>query len=218
MEKERTEREEKKYRKKRREGKILYYLLRVIKWTLRVKTIKSDKIDDDKTYIFGVWHQKVSFAVLFLTYLKKKTSLVSPSRDGEVLEQVLKGFGYDVIRGSSRDGGVRALLKIVKMIKNGYTYGTALDGPMGPIFKVKPGAIYAASKTGVEIIPMGGAYKNKYVFEKAWDKFHFPMPFTKTVVVFGDPIKIPKDANPDDYLEIVNEAINSCSKVAEENL
>lgn len=199
-------------------GNRLYYLIKIINSTIRWKKVIHEDIVNDDSNIYAFWHQKIFFPTVSLYHVEKKTTLVSPSRDGEILESVLKKYGYEVIRGSSRDGNIKSLVSMMKALKKGYSLGFAVDGPQGPIFQIKPGIIYMSQKTGAKIIPVGGAFKWKYEFAKAWDKFHLPLPFTKAVLYLGKPIEIPKDANPDDYLDIVNDAINYANDRAKELL
>ena len=68
--------------------------------------------------------------------------------------------------------------------------GTPVDGPKGPIFQVKHGMIYISQKSGVPIVPMGVAYSKKWIFNKTWDKFQLPKPFSRGVVIFGTPYNV----------------------------
>lgn len=208
----------KKIEKYREMGNKIYYLIKIINSTIRWKKVVHEDINPDDTNIYAFWHQKIYFPTVSLHHVKKKTTLVSPSRDGEMLESILTKFGYEVIRGSSRDSNVKSLVVMMKALKKGYSLGFAVDGPLGPIFQIKPGIVYMAHKTGAKIVPVGGAFKWKYQFEKAWDKFHLPLPFTKAVLYLGKPIEIPSDANPDDYIQMVNDAINEANDKAKELL
>lgn len=199
-------------------GNRLYYIIRILNSTVRWKKIVHESIKGDDANIYAFWHQKIFFPTVNLHHVKKKTTLVSPSRDGEMLQSILNKFGYEVIRGSSRDNSVKSLVVMIKALKEGFSLGFACDGPLGPIFEVKPGIIYMAQKTGAKIIPVGGAFKWKYQFEKAWDKFQLPLPFTKGIFYLGEPIEIPKDGNVDDFLKVIDDAINNANKKAEELL
>lgn len=199
-------------------GKKLYYIIKILNSTIRWKRVIHPDIKAEDVNIYAFWHQKIYFPVVGLTHLPKKTSLVSPSRDGEMLESILMKYGYEVIRGSSRDANVKSLVTMMKALKNGYSLGFAVDGPLGPIFEIKPGIVYMAQKTGAKIIPLGGAFKWKYEFQKAWDKFHLPLPFTKAVLYMGKPIEVPKDANQEEYMELINKAINEANDRAKELL
>jgi len=206
-----TEIEKKAYQKYHRYGNYIYKILKVLMMTLDFKIQGADKINETENCIYVFWHQKLFFPTVGFGSLKKKAALVSPSRDGEVMAAVLERYGYKVIRGSSNDRNIQSLIRMIKKLKQGYHLGLAADGPQGPIFRIKPGIVYMAMKTGKKIVPIGGAFKHKYVFQKAWDKFHFPYPFTRAAVVVGDPLTVPSDADPKEYAERINQEINKAN-------
>lgn len=207
--------EKKAYRKYRRYGNYIYKVLRFLMMTLDFKIQDADKISETENYIYVFWHQKLFFPTVGFQGIKKKLALVSPSKDGEILASVLENYGYETIRGSSNDRNIQSLIQMIKKLKQGYNLGLAADGPQGPIFRIKPGIVYMAMKTGKKIVPLGGAFQHKYVFKKAWDKFHFPYPFTRAVVVVGDPLTVPPDADMEAYSELINQEINRVNDRAE---
>ncbi|MEG1337553.1 lysophospholipid acyltransferase family protein, partial [Cetobacterium sp.] len=124
-------------------------------------------------------------------------------------------MGFTIVRGSSGKDSIKSVLKLIKLVKNGYSAGTPLDGPKGPIYQVKPGMIYLAQKSEKAILPVGVAFSDKWIFEKAWDKFQMPKPFSKMVCIIGDPIFIPKEAEKEDYLDIIRDELLELDKEAE---
>jgi lysophospholipid acyltransferase (LPLAT)-like uncharacterized protein len=207
--------EKKKYR---RYGIILYFLLKLISKTLKIEVKRSSKIDLNNNYIYGFWHNKLIIASVCLDYYEKKAGLASPSNDGELIAVTLEKFGFQVVRGSSDQQPVRSILALAKLVKQGYSAGTPVDGPKGPIYKVKPGMLFLAQKSGKLMIPVGGAYSKCWTFEKSWDKFQFPKPFSKVVCIEGDPMEIPKGADLDEYALILEKEINRLDKEAEVQL
>ena len=69
----------------------------------------------------------------------------------------------------------------------------AADGPLGPIYKAKPGPTFLAKKSGVLLLPVGGAIGRGFRMDQ-WDRFEIPMPFTRAVIVAGEPIAVPPNA------------------------
>ncbi len=201
-------------------GNILYYILRIIFLTLDVKIIGAEKeIDGKKSYVCGMWHNKLLVILLCLKALKKRAGLASPSKDGELISVPLEKMGYRMVRGSSGKDSVKSLVQIIKLIKNeGYSLGTPLDGPKGPVYEVKPGMVYVAQKSGKQLILVGGAYSKKWVFSKTWDKFQLPKPFSKVVCVVGKPIDVPTDADPKEFSEIVREKLIELNEEAEKEI
>lgn len=201
-------------------GNILYYLLKVIFLTLDVKILGAeDKIDGNKSYVCGMWHNKLLVILLCLKALKKRAGLASPSKDGELISVPLEKMGYKMVRGSSGKESVKSLVQIIKLVKNeGYSLGTPLDGPKGPVYEVKPGMIYAAQKSGKQLVLVGGAYSKKWVFTKTWDKFQLPKPFSKVVCMVGEPIDVPADADPKEYGEFIREKLMELDEKAEQEI
>ena len=207
---------EKETKKYRRYGLILYYLLKLVGKTLKVKLIRNDKVrENEESYIFAFWHNKLVIPSLCLDYIEKRAVLASPSKDGELISVPLEKMGFHMVRGSSDKNSTSSLISLIRLIKQGYSIGTPVDGPKGPIYEVKPGMIYLAQKGRKYIVPIGGAYKDKWIFKKAWDKFQFPKPFTTMVFLMGDPIEIPKDADIDIYCELLKNKLNELDREAE---
>ncbi len=142
---------------------------------------------EGRNFIFAFWHGRQ-----FLLFLHHRDcNLVVPaseSRDGEIQARILKRFGCDVVRGSSKRKGARALLGLVDGLKKGKNTALAVDGPRGPIYEVKQGVTYLAGKLDKVIIPMASSAKRSWILEKIWDKYLLPVPFTQGVIVYGDPI------------------------------
>ncbi|MCS5421625.1 lysophospholipid acyltransferase family protein [Psychrilyobacter piezotolerans] len=170
-------------------GLLIYYILRILSKTYKVQKISAEgAMNKNAVYVF--WHNKTVSVTVIMDKIKKKAALASASKDGELISIPLEKFGYKVIRGSSGRDGVKGLLKMVKLMKDGYSVGTPVDGPKGPVYKVKPGMLFLAQKSGKKLVPIGTASKNKWVFEKTWDKIELPKPFSKIVYILGDPINI----------------------------
>lgn len=206
-------------KKFKRYGIILYYLLKIISKTLKVKVIMSEKIDLEDNYVCGFWHNKLIGASLTLTnFTKKRAVLASPSKDGELIAVPLEKLGFTIVRGSSGKDSIKAVLKLVKLIKSGYSAGTPLDGPKGPMYEVKPGMIYLAQKSNKAIVPIGIAFSRKWVFTKTWDKFQLPKPFSKLICIIGDPIFIPEEDKKEDYVDLIKERLMELDRQAEEKL
>jgi len=182
-------------------GLILYYFMKFLSKTYKVEKISSDGVINENA-VYVSWHNKIVPITVILNKLEKKAALASASKDGELISVPLERFGYKVIRGSSGRDGVKGLLQMVKYLKEGYVVGTPVDGPKGPVYKVKPGMLYLAQKSGKPIIPIGAASKSKWVFAKTWDKIEIPKPFSKIVCILGEPIYVEKD---EDLREVAQE-------------
>ena len=148
-------------------------------------------------YIAACWHSRI----LIMTYYFRKIRaalLVSSSKDGEIIARVLQRQGYETIRGSTSKGGLRAMVQQIKSMKKYKIPGAITpDGPRGPRFKVQPGIITLAKKTGYPIIPLTYSAKKIKVFA-SWDHFIIPFPFTKCRLEYGEPVYVPKNISKDE--------------------
>ena len=149
---------------------------------------------DSRKFIFAFWHSRI----LLVSYLYKHSdgiALVSRSDDGEIIARILERQGTTTVRGSTKKGGLRALAQHIKLLKTTGNLGAVIpDGPQGPRFKVQPGVITLAKKTGCPIIPITYSARRVKIFN-SWDRFILPAPFTRCRVIYGDPVHVPPDAD-----------------------
>jgi lysophospholipid acyltransferase (LPLAT)-like uncharacterized protein len=143
--------------------------------------------------IYAVWHGRI----LLLPYLygwRRARVLASRSRDGELLSRFVTRFGLEAVRGSSSRGGAEALRLLVRSLVEGRDVVVVPDGPRGPRETVKPGIVALARLSGAPIVPMGVGASAAWRL-KSWDEFQIPRPFARCVLRFGDPIRVPADAD-----------------------
>nr|AIA16649.1 protein of unknown function (DUF374) [uncultured bacterium] len=197
-------------------GLLAYYFSALLHKTLRVKVVASKDYQRDKPYLFAFWHGKQLLPVLQLRNNHKTEGavLVSSSRDGDLLEVWLKKLGYEVIRGSSRKQNISALTSMIRKLKMGYSIGFGIDGPIGPIYKVKPGMTHMAQKFNIGIIPVGTAFSRKWVIDKAWDKYEIPKPFSDAILYLGQPLYIDKEVDLEIYNRLLEQRIDEAEAEA----
>ena len=137
------------------------------------------------------WHQHELFCARYLLLQMRRGLklgfLVSPSVDGEVPAMIATRLGAQVIRGSSTRTGARALRDYYQLlVKEGVSPVITPDGPKGPRFRFKSGAILLAQISGRPMLPM--AYAASRAWLVAWDKFVIPWPFSRIAVSIGAPV------------------------------
>ena len=129
----------------------------------------------------------------------KACFLVSGSVDGDVPERVARAWGAEVIRGSANKSGALAMRDMQQMMQRGYSIVTTADGPRGPRYEFKAGAVMMARIGGTPIVPMAAAADRAWYLRR-WDRFMIPKPFARVTVGVGEPIDIGRDV-PLDELE-----------------
>lgn len=168
--------------------------------TLRVRYLgvseREGRLPRRPSGIFVFWHQRL-FAFAGLFRHAGFQAVVSRHGDGEMLARVLRRLGIGAIRGSTARGGSRAILEIIKSFDPRSTYlAITPDGPRGPRFSFRDGAVYIASRTGLPLYPVAVSYRRSLSLP-TWDGFIVPCPFTKTLVRLGTGIEVPRDLDRD---------------------
>ena len=208
---------------------VLRGVIRLLTMTYRVEKVIGAEIIDayigtDVLCAPCYWHQHhVVGSTLIRSWVKrgfKACFLVSGSVDGDVPERIARAWGAEVIRGSANQSGALALRDMQRMMKSGYSIVTTADGPRGPKYELKTGAILMARIAGVPIIPIACAADRAWYLDR-WDHFMVPKPFARIVLAIGEPYQIPADA-PLDSLEPhrvnVQEAVMSLMAESEAQL
>jgi len=158
--------------------------------TLRIrffgnKNYFPDKIRKSENSIFCFWHSQI-FPLIFTHRNKKIGVLVSRHRDGEIISKILKTFKFNVARGSFQKKGEIGFLTLRKFLKKGLNVAITPDGPRGPRWVFKEGAIFLSKETNKKIVLVGTGY-SKFIEFKSWDKFKLPLPFSKVSIYISKP-------------------------------
>jgi lysophospholipid acyltransferase (LPLAT)-like uncharacterized protein len=141
------------------------------------------------------WHQHQLYCGKYLVEQRARGLvvgwLISPSVDGELGAMMVRRFGAAVIRGSSTHTGARALRDYYQaLVKDNICPAITPDGPRGPRFKFKPGALLLAQMSGRPILPMSYAASHAWLIK--WDRFVIPMPFSRIALAIGPPVYVPR--------------------------
>ncbi len=174
-----------------------YWSIRLIGLSLRWRIEGWEHFDSirsaGKRIIYAFWHGRI----LCGTYFWRGRGIVvmtSRNKDGEYIARVIRRFGYGAARGSSSRGGGRALVEMARELRRGADVAFTIDGPRGPRYTAKPGAVWLASRTGNPIMPFHFSAERKWEFS-SWDQFQIPVPFTRVLLAIAPPIYVPPDAD-----------------------
>lgn len=137
--------------------------------------------------ILAHWHGD-ELALVQLVKRYNIGTITSTSKDGELMDQVLKLLGAATSRGSSTRGGVGALKGIINILRRGHNISFAVDGPKGPIHQVKPGVFEVSRLQAVPLYAGGVACENAIRFPRSWNQTYFPKPFARVVIVWRGPL------------------------------
>jgi len=182
---------------------VFFLLIKLIGRTIKFEIEGWDNWEaasrDGKIPIYTFWHNRVFLA----TYFWRRRGIVvmtSQSFDGEYIARFIQRFGYGAARGSSTRGATGAIVEMVRLMRTGCPTAFTIDGPKGPRYVAKMGAVLLAKKTGNPILPFTITARKSWEAKKSWDGFQTPKPFTRARVYIARPIYVPSDAT-DEVLE-----------------
>ncbi|HEV8482141.1 MAG TPA: lysophospholipid acyltransferase family protein [Blastocatellia bacterium] len=187
---------------------FFFVLIKCICSTLRWEVRGAEHLDSilgsEHRAIFTFWHSCIFTA----TWLWRKRGIVvmsSRSRDGEFTGRFIKRFGYGTARGSSSRGASRALAEMAACLEHGIDVAFTIDGPRGPAYVAKAGAVTLARHTGQAILPFHITARRR-IRLGSWDRLQIPLPFTRALALVGKPIYVGRDAAAGD-LELKQSAL-----------
>ena len=122
--------------------------------------------------------------------------LISEHRDGELIAVTMAHWGYGAVRGSTKRGAVKGARGMLRAARAGYDLAISPDGPRGPREVLQEGVVDLARMSGLPIVPV--TYSARWAKRFAsWDGFLLPLPGARVVVLWGEPVWIPRDADAD---------------------
>jgi lysophospholipid acyltransferase (LPLAT)-like uncharacterized protein len=169
-----------------------FFLIKFLQWTMSIEELNGERIrglwERGENVIGAFWHGRLLMTPLVYGGRGLKI-LISRHRDGELISRTVRHFGMETVRGSSTRGGIVGIKGLVRALQKGYDVAIAPDGPRGPRCKVQPGVIQLAKLSGRPIFPFTFSATPRKVLH-TWDRFIIPLPFSRGVFVWGEPIWI----------------------------
>ena len=150
-----------------------------------------------KGLIYTFWHREI-FPATWFWRRRGIVVMTSQNFDGEYIARIIQRHGYGAARGSSSRGASRALVEMIRCLRQGLDTAFTIDGPRGPRFVAKPGAVLLAKATGAAILCFHIALRKAYVFRKTWDQTQIPSPFGRAAVFIAPPILVSPEANEEE--------------------
>ena len=197
---------------------VLFWLASLLCKSLKIN-IKNGKaveqfLKEKKRIVLAFWHGTMLIP-WFVHRDKNFAALVSKSKDGGLLERVLKPLNYKVVRGSSHTGGSVALGVLVDLARHQRSVAITPDGPRGPVHKLKAGAVIAAKRANVPLVLLGVGYQKKRELS-SWDKFQVPKFFSRINIIYSDPIVIDRDLSYEETTKLIETCENKLNELQRE--
>ena len=89
------------------------------------------------------------------------------------------------------------MAEMAQCLQNGMEVGFAIDGPRGPAYVAKPGAVTLARHTGQAILPFHIGV-SKYLELPSWDRLQIPLPFARAAAFIAEPVYVSRSATSEE--------------------
>lgn len=179
------------------------FIIRMLARTWRIRAVGRDTFDAGRVpgtaAIFTFWHGQM--LPLVAEHHRPTTVLISDHRDGEIITQIVRGFGCRAVRGSSSKGAARALLQLSRTLTDGNDIAITPDGPRGPRHSFAPGALVLSQRTGAPIVLLA-SHASRVWKLNTWDGFEIPKPFARVTVAYGAPFVVQGDRARDAAIDV----------------
>jgi lysophospholipid acyltransferase (LPLAT)-like uncharacterized protein len=176
----------------------VYSVIRVLGPTLRFEKDGRGIVDEflakQEPCIWAFWHR----VILPISWYARDREIVvmnTTAFDGQWTRKVIERLGFGTAQGSSSRGGLRGLQVMAQRIVEGYDCAFTIDGPRGPRYVAKVGPVLLARMTGAPIMVFHIGVDRGKTIEKTWDQFLLPGLFARAVLIGGNPISVPRDAD-----------------------
>jgi len=183
-------------------GFLVWLIYRTITLTWRVSLYEPESMKkamkEKQPFLMAHWHGD-EIALICLTSRYQIATMTSQSKDGQMMDVILRLLGAKTTFGSSTRGGVGGLKGLIRLVREGHNCSFAVDGPKGPIYKAKPGVFEMSRLLNCPIYYCGVTCDRAIQFPKSWNKTYFPKPFAKIYVRWEGPLPtVTKDQDPRD--------------------
>jgi lysophospholipid acyltransferase (LPLAT)-like uncharacterized protein len=172
-------------------GVVAWLIYRVLSCTWRITWREPDTLRnalrERRPFILAHWHGD-SLALLPTVKRYRLATLASASKDGRIMTTVLRLLGARVSVGSSSRGGAAGLRSLMRDVRADHNCGLAVDGPRGPIYKLKPGVLEVSRLLNCPIFYASVSCDRAFNLHRSWDRAFLPKPFARVQIEWRGPM------------------------------
>jgi len=172
-------------------GIVAWLAYRALSWTWRITWHEPEALRDalrqGRPFIVAHWHGD-ELALLPVVKRYRLATLASPSKDGRIMATLLRLLGARICVGSSSRSGASGLKGLIRLVRAGHNCSFAVDGPRGPIYKVKPGVLEVSRLLDCPVYYASVTCDRAYHLHRAWNHAFLPKPFARVVIEWRGPL------------------------------
>lgn len=191
---------------------IIYKIFRFQEFFTHIKEVDNPNI---MPCIYAMWHCH-QLCIHGINNRDKLNVLISRSRDGQIMAEIVEKWGFKTIRGSKgKKGAVEASMQMISALKAGENCAMMIDGPKGPARIVKDGVVKIAKLSGAPIVPVYW-YSPSFNFASlpSWDNLKMPVLDVKLINLYGKPIYVTEDTEEEDARSELQRSLEYLENIA----
>jgi len=189
---------------------LIALFIRLVRRTSRFEIRRGDIAarfwSEDKPFVAATWHGQNMILPTFWHNWREMRILVRGAGVPKGDERIYK---------QKKKGGAGALRAMVRALGENISIGLTADLPPGPARRAGEGIVMLARLSGRAIVPVAATTRARIQLRN-WDRFTINLPFTKGALVWGEPIYVPRDADPDEIEAARQRVEDALNAVAEE--
>lgn len=193
---------------------VIYKIFRFQEFFTHIKEVDNPNITP---CIYAMWHCH-QLCIHGINHREKLNVLISRSKDGQIMADIVEKWGFKTIRGSKgKQGAVEASMQMISALKAGENCAMMIDGPRGPARKVKNGIIKIAKLSGAPIVPVYW-YSPSFNFASlpSWDSLRMPILDVKLINLYGRPIYVGENNNEENVRLELQHSLEELEKISDE--
>ncbi len=180
-------------------GQYRSFALRTTRWRVVDEALFA-RLVNGQPIVLSFWHETVSLIPALRVVAGRRAdykalpiyALVSRHADGRFIGAVIRRLHVQSVWGSSSRGGASAFRSLLSLLSKGAIIALAPDGPRGPPHKAAAGVAMLPAMAGVPVMPCAVLITPR-LRAGGWDRMIIPLPFGRGVIVFEEPIHVPRD-------------------------
>jgi lysophospholipid acyltransferase (LPLAT)-like uncharacterized protein len=190
------------------------------RWTVEGAAFPHAVHDAGKGFILAFWHGRLLMMPMAWQGLAPMHMLISQHTDGRLIAGAVRYFNIDSVTGSTTDGGSAAVRAMVRWLRSGDCVGITPDAPEGPAMRANRGLVAVARLAGAPVVPLVYATRRRRILG-SWDQFHLPLPFSRGIFIWGEPITAAADldeAGMENCRVLIEQRLNTLTSEADRRM
>jgi lysophospholipid acyltransferase (LPLAT)-like uncharacterized protein len=173
-------------------GVLLYLFSRLNALTCRFH-FTGEKLPANTPAVYIIWHTDLVLYFSAFSKVQKQAWLNHPLWYMKPVHVLLHLTGVEhICLGSSGNSGKEALANVIEYLKQGYSTCVAVDGPAGPAYAIKPGALLMSRDAAIPVVAL--RFKGSKGFKlNGWDTKFVPLPFSQITVEASRPVWVTEE-------------------------